>query len=74
MNVRGQILNSDGVTKDGSEFMLNTALSGDQFDVALTALGNGGFAAAGRAAPIGHPIAHLRSPNSGRTADMKTML
>src|SRR5262245_41256545 len=45
VNVRGQILNSDGVTKDGSEFMLNTALSGDQFDVALTALGNGGFAA-----------------------------
>ena len=29
-------LNSDGVTKDGSEFMLNTTLSGDQFDVALT--------------------------------------
>ena len=24
VNVRGQILNSDGVTKDGSEFMLNT--------------------------------------------------
>jgi Ca2+-binding RTX toxin-like protein len=45
INVRGQILNSDGVTKDGSEFMLNTTLSGDQFDVALTALGNGGFAA-----------------------------
>jgi Ca2+-binding RTX toxin-like protein len=45
VNVRGQILNSDGVTKDGSEFMLNTTLSGDQFDVALTALGNGGFAA-----------------------------
>ena len=34
-------MNSDGVTKDGSEFMLNTTLSGDQFDVALTALGNG---------------------------------
>jgi hypothetical protein len=68
INVRGQILNSDGVTKDGSEFMLNTTLSGDQFDVALTALGNGGFAA------VGHPIAHLRSPNSGRTADIKTML
>src|SRR5262245_21491298 len=45
VNVRGQILNADGVTKDGSEFMLNTTLSGDQFDVALTALGNGGFAA-----------------------------
>jgi Ca2+-binding RTX toxin-like protein len=45
VNVRGQILNSDGVTRDGSEFMLNTTLSGDQFDVALTALGNGGFAA-----------------------------
>jgi Ca2+-binding RTX toxin-like protein len=45
VNVRGQILNADGVSKDGSEFMLNTTLSGDQFDVALTALGNGGFAA-----------------------------
>ena len=45
INVRGQILNADGVTRDGSEFMLNTTLSGDQFDVALTALGNGGFAA-----------------------------
>ncbi len=45
VNVRGQILNADGVTKDGSEFMLNTTLTGDQFDVSLTALGNGGFAA-----------------------------
>jgi Ca2+-binding RTX toxin-like protein len=45
INVRGQILNADGVTRDGSEFMLNTTLTGDQFDVALTALGNGGFAA-----------------------------
>src|SRR5262245_23158217 len=45
VNVRGQILDADGVTKDGSEFMLNTTLTGDQFDVALTALGNGGFAA-----------------------------
>ena len=45
INVRGQILDADGVTRDGSEFMLNTTLSGDQFDVALTALGNGGFAA-----------------------------
>jgi Ca2+-binding RTX toxin-like protein len=46
INVRGQILSSDGVTKEGSEFMLNTTLTGDQFDVALTALGDGGFAAA----------------------------
>ena len=45
INVRGQILNADGATRDGSEFMLNTTLTGDQFDVALTALGNGGFAA-----------------------------
>ena len=45
VNVRGQVLNADGVTKDGSEFMLNTTLTGDQFDVSLTALGNGGFAA-----------------------------
>ena len=45
INVRGQILNADGVTRDGSEFMLNTTLTGDQYDVSLTALGNGGFAA-----------------------------
>ena len=45
INVRGQILNADGVTRDGSEFMLNTTLTGGQFDVSLTALGNGGFAA-----------------------------
>ena len=29
INVRGQILDADGVTRDGSEFMLNTTLSGD---------------------------------------------
>src|SRR5262245_59203478 len=46
VNVRGQILNADSFTKDGSEFMLNTTLTGSQSDVALTALGNGGFAAA----------------------------
>ena len=51
INVRGQILNADGVTRDGSEFMLNTTLTGDQFDVALTALGNGGFAAGWTAVP-----------------------
>jgi Ca2+-binding RTX toxin-like protein len=45
VNVRGQILNADGVSKDGSEFMLNTTLTGSQYDVSLTALGNGGFAA-----------------------------
>ena len=45
INVRGQILNGDGVTRDGSEFMLNTTLTGSQYDVSLTALGNGGFAA-----------------------------
>ena len=45
INVRGQILNADGVTRDGSEFMLNTTLTGSQYDVSLTALGNGGFAA-----------------------------
>ncbi|MFN0192473.1 MAG: beta strand repeat-containing protein [Aestuariivirga sp.] len=46
VNVFGQILNSDGLTKDGAEFRLNTTLTGDQFDVSITALGNGGFAAA----------------------------
>jgi hypothetical protein len=45
INVRGQILNANGVTRDGSEFMLNTTLTGSQYDVSLTALGNGGFAA-----------------------------
>jgi Ca2+-binding RTX toxin-like protein len=45
VNVRGQILDTDGATRDGAEFMLNTELEGDQFGAALTATGDGGFAA-----------------------------
>ena len=74
VNVRGQILNADGVTKDGSEFMLNTTLSGDQFDVALTALGNGGFAAGWTSSADWPSNRTPPFPSSGRTADIKTML
>jgi len=57
INVRGQILNANGVTRDGSEFMLNTTLTGSQYDVSLTALGNAASRPDGRAAPTG-PIHH----------------
>ncbi|MFN0194667.1 MAG: hypothetical protein ACKVP5_22275 [Aestuariivirga sp.] len=45
VNVFGQILSADGQTKIGGDFRLNTTLDNWQYDVAVTALGDGGFVA-----------------------------